>query len=286
MMRRARSDEAGVLRRLADFRHYVIGDTFSAANEGLKGRVVGELAEERGQDPFDTLVEIVSNDELRTVLWPMPPDNDPDTWALRTQVWGDDRAMLGGSDAGAHLDRMCGAPYTTRFVGDMIRGRQLVPLEEAVRLITDAPAQLFGLKERGRIEVGWHADLVVFDPATIDSEPATPGGRPARRRGPADGRLDRCGQGAGQRTRDGCRRPGHRRHPGDPAPLGTRHPHGGHVLAGEWRPPRPSGSRPCRWVSERRARPSPPPWAPCSRPAPPGSATAVGRPKAARPAAG
>jgi N-acyl-D-aspartate/D-glutamate deacylase len=173
MLRRARSDEAGVLRRLADFRHYVIGDTFSAANEGLKGRVVGELATEQGKDAFDLLVEIVSNDDLRTVLWPMPPDNDPDTWALRKQVWGDERALLGGSDAGAHLDRMCGAPYTTRFVGDMIRGRQLVPLEEAVRLITDAPAQLFGLKERGQIRPGWHADLVVFDPDTIGSEPAS-----------------------------------------------------------------------------------------------------------------
>ena len=173
MMRRARSPEAGVLQRLADFDHYVIGDTFSAANQGLKGRVVGDLAKERGQPAFDTLVEIVTDDELRTVLWPMPPDNDPATWELRRQVWNDERALLGGSDAGAHLDRMCGAPYTTRFVGDMIRGRQLVPLERAVQLITDAPAQLFGLKERGRLQSGYWADLVVFDPSTIGSEDAT-----------------------------------------------------------------------------------------------------------------
>jgi N-acyl-D-aspartate/D-glutamate deacylase len=173
MIRRANSPEAGVFRRLADFKRYVIGDTYSAENEGLQGKVVGDLAAERGVDPFDLLVEIVCNDGLRTILWPMPPDNDPDTWALRTEVWGDDRAMLGGSDAGAHLDRMCGAPYTTRFVGDMIRGRQLVSLERAVQLITDAPAQLFGLRERGRIAPGYRADLVVFDPETIGSEPAT-----------------------------------------------------------------------------------------------------------------
>jgi N-acyl-D-aspartate/D-glutamate deacylase len=172
-MRRANSDEAGVFRRLADFGHYVIGDTYSAANEGLKGKVVGELAKQRGGDPFDVLVEIVINDQLQTILWPMPPDNDPDTWTLRREVWEDDRALLGGSDAGAHLDRMCGAPYTTRFVGDMIRGRQLLPVEEAVRLITDAPAQLFGLKGRGRIAPGYWADLAVFDPATIGSDPAT-----------------------------------------------------------------------------------------------------------------
>jgi N-acyl-D-aspartate/D-glutamate deacylase len=158
---------------LADFRHYVIGDTYSAANEGLKGRVVGDLADDRGTDPFTTLVNVVIADDLRTILWPMPPDNDADTWVLRRKVWGDERALLGGSDAGAHLDRMCGAPYTTRFVGDMIRGRQLVPLEQAIRLITDAPAQLFGLRDRGRLEVGYWADVVVFDPERIGSEDAT-----------------------------------------------------------------------------------------------------------------
>ena len=143
------------------------------ANEGLKGKVIGDLAAERGQDAFDVTVDIVLHDDLRTILWPMPPDNDPATWALRREVWEDSRAMLGGSDAGAHLDRMCGAPYTTRFIGDMIRGRQLVSVEEAVRLITDVPAQLFGLEGRGRIAAGYHADLVVFDPATIASDPAT-----------------------------------------------------------------------------------------------------------------
>ena len=173
MLERANSKEAGVFRRLADFRKYVIGDTYSAANEGLKGRVVADVAAERGLEAFDALVEIVANDNLRTVLWPMPPDNDDATWALRQQVWNDDRAMIGGSDAGAHLDRMCGAPYTTRFIGDMIRGRKLVSLERAVQLITDDPARLFGLRERGRIAEGWHADLVVFDPETIGSEPAT-----------------------------------------------------------------------------------------------------------------
>ena len=124
-------------------------------------------------DPFDLLIEIVTNDELRTILWPMPPDNDPDTWALRKQVWEDGRAMLGGSDAGAHLDRMCGAPYTTRFVGDMIRGRQLVTIERAIQMITDDPAKLFGLRDRGRLAEGSFADVVVFDPETIGSEDAT-----------------------------------------------------------------------------------------------------------------
>jgi N-acyl-D-aspartate/D-glutamate deacylase len=173
MLRRADSKEAGVFRRLADFGRYVIGDTYSAANEGLSGRVVRDIAAERGQDPFHCLVEICAADELRTVLWPMPTDNDPDSWALRQRTWQHEDVLLGGSDAGAHLDRMCGAPYTTRFLGDCLRGRKLVPLEQAVKMLTDDPAQLFGLRDRGRIQEGFHADLVLFDPERIDAGPAT-----------------------------------------------------------------------------------------------------------------
>ncbi|MDQ0749215.1 N-acyl-D-aspartate/D-glutamate deacylase [Streptomyces africanus] len=173
MLRRARSKEAGVFRRLANFGRYVIGDTYSEANAGLTGRVVEDIAEERGQEPFACLVEICANDALRTVLWPMPPDNDPASWALRAQTWRHEDVLLGGSDAGAHLDRMCGAPYTTRFLGDCLRGRKLVGLEQAVKMLTDDPARLFGLRQRGRVREGWHADLVLFDPERIDAGPAT-----------------------------------------------------------------------------------------------------------------
>ncbi|MBD0746392.1 amidohydrolase family protein [Streptomyces sp. CBMA152] len=173
MLRRANSKEAGIFRRLADFGRYVIGDTYSPANDGLTGRVVRDIAAERGQDPFLCLVEICANDQLRTVLWPMPSDNDPASWALRRATWEHEDVLLGGSDAGAHLDRMCGAPYTTRFIGDCLRGRKLLPLEQAVKMLTDDPARLFGLRERGRIEVGFHADLVLFDPERIEAGPAT-----------------------------------------------------------------------------------------------------------------
>jgi N-acyl-D-aspartate/D-glutamate deacylase len=170
---RANSDEAGVFRRLADWRHYVLGDTYSAANEGLKGRTVEAVAAERGTAPFDTLLDIVLADDLRTILWPIAPDGDAASWSLRKDVWDDPRAMLGGSDAGAHLDRMCGAPYTTRFLGDMINGRQLLPLERAVQMITSDPAALFGLRDRGVIREGARADLVLFDPERIGSDHAT-----------------------------------------------------------------------------------------------------------------
>ncbi|MFI9005270.1 amidohydrolase family protein [Streptomyces sp. NPDC053541] len=173
MLRRADSREAGVFRRLANFGRYVIGDTYSRENEGLTGQVVGDIAARRGQDPFQCLVEICANDDLKTVLWPMPTDNDPASWALRAETWRHEDVLLGGSDAGAHLDRMCGAPYTTRFLGDCLRGRELVPLEQAVKMLSDDPARLFGLRGRGRIAQGHHADLVLFDPERIDAGPAT-----------------------------------------------------------------------------------------------------------------
>ncbi|MFJ6985103.1 MULTISPECIES: amidohydrolase family protein [unclassified Streptomyces] len=173
LLRRAASKEAGVFRRLARFDRYVVGDTYSTANRGLTGRVVGDIAAERGQDPFACLVEICAADDLRTVLWPMPTDNDPASWKLRAETWRHEDVLLGGSDAGAHLDRMCGAPYTTRFLGDCLRGRRLVGLERAVRMLTDDPARLFGLRGRGRVQEGFHADLVLFDPERIDAGPAT-----------------------------------------------------------------------------------------------------------------
>lgn len=170
MVALSQAPEAGVFKRLADFENYLIGDTYSEANEGLKGRRVGDLAAERGQDAFATLIDIVVADELRTVLWPIPPDGDDASWELRRQTWADDRAMLGGSDAGAHLDRMCGAPFPTRFLGDTLRGRKLVPLERAVQLMTQVPADLFGLEGRGTLAVGNHADIVIVDPETVGSE--------------------------------------------------------------------------------------------------------------------
>ncbi len=170
LLAHAASPEAGVFKRLADFENYIIGDTYSEANEGLKGRRVGDVAAERDQEAFAALIDIVVADDLATVLWPIPPDGDDASWELRRQVWGDDRAMLGGSDAGAHLDRMCGAPFPTRFLGDCLRGRKLVPVERAVQLMTQVPADLFGLRDRGLLADGFHADITIVDPDTVGSE--------------------------------------------------------------------------------------------------------------------
>jgi N-acyl-D-aspartate/D-glutamate deacylase len=170
---RAHSKEAGVFRGLARWGTYVIGDTYGPANEGCRGRTVADIAAERGTAEFDTLLDIVLADELRTVLWPNTDDGDERTWAMRAEIWRDPRAMVGGSDAGAHLDRMCGSNYPTAFLQDCLRGRQLVPVTQAVHMMTGQPAQLFGLRERGLLATGYAADVFVFHPATVGSEPAS-----------------------------------------------------------------------------------------------------------------
>jgi N-acyl-D-aspartate/D-glutamate deacylase len=173
LLENSKSPEAGVFRRLADWGDYVVGDTYAVANEGLKSRVVRDIAAERSRSCFGTFLDISIADDLRTVWWPMPQDDDDESWRMRAELWNDPRAMIGGSDAGAHLDRMCGAPYPTRFLADCIRGRKLVAVEQAIRMMTSAPASLFGLRDRGVLRPGAHADIVIFDPVTVGSDDAT-----------------------------------------------------------------------------------------------------------------
>jgi N-acyl-D-aspartate/D-glutamate deacylase len=167
----AHSEEAGILRGLANWERLIITETFAPANADATGRSVGEVAAARSGEPFDTLLDVVIADELRTGLTPRPFGDDAADWRMRAEVWRHPHAVIGGSDAGAHLDMMCGAIYTTSLLGHGVREHRVVTLEEAVRLITDVPARLYGLSERGRITPGWHADLVMFDQATIDHGP-------------------------------------------------------------------------------------------------------------------
>jgi N-acyl-D-aspartate/D-glutamate deacylase len=67
---------------------------------------------------------------------------------------------------------MCGSTYTTRLLADCLRGRRLATVERAVQMLTQEPAQLFGLRDRGVVAEGAHADLVVFDPETVGAENA------------------------------------------------------------------------------------------------------------------
>jgi len=166
----AQSDEAGILRHLAVWRRLRFEETFTPETAPYEGRSVGDVAAERGQSPFDAMLDVVVADGLRTGLRPPIPESEDD-WTLRGRTWVDTRAVVGGSDAGAHLDTMCGAVYSTSLLGEGVRGHGVIGWEEAVRQLTDVPARLYGLRERGRLAPGWWADVVVFDPKEVGPGP-------------------------------------------------------------------------------------------------------------------
>lgn len=166
----AASDEAGVLRYLATWHRLEFAETFAPENAGLAGRSVGDVAAERGQNPFDALLDVVLADGLKTGLRPPMPTPSAEDWRLRAEAWLDPRTVVGGSDAGAHLDMMCGAAYSTALLAS-VRDHNTVTWEQAVKLLADDPARLYGLRGRGRIEEGWAADIVVFDPERVGPGP-------------------------------------------------------------------------------------------------------------------
>jgi N-acyl-D-aspartate/D-glutamate deacylase len=166
----AKSKEAGIIGALANWQMLLIDETFAPRNKAYEGRSVGDVATERGQEAFDALLDIVIADELRTGLRPPIPESEAD-WELKADVWRDPRTVVGGSDAGAHLDVMCGAIYSTSLLGEGVRKRHLLSWEEAVHQLTDIPARLYGLRDRGRLTPGSFADVVIFDPDRVGQLP-------------------------------------------------------------------------------------------------------------------
>jgi N-acyl-D-aspartate/D-glutamate deacylase len=158
------------MRIVATWSAHRIYDVVADDNQPYVGRTVGEIAKEQGRDPWDVLCDIALADDLRTSFGlDARPDSDDD-WKARVDIWRDPRAVIGASDAGAHLDLLASFNYTTALLGATVRQRQLLPIEEAVHLLTDVPAQLYGLLDRGRLEPGWHADIVVIDPTTVATD--------------------------------------------------------------------------------------------------------------------
>jgi len=166
----AHSEGAGLLRGLARWENMIVDQVARPENDVLRGRKIGEIAEGLGKQPFDCLLDLAISEDLLTSFMPTPIGDDDASWKLRAKVWRDPRAVVGASDAGAHLDMIDTFAFSTVLLGNA-RQRELVPVEEAVRLLTDVPAKLYGLTDRGRLAEGAHADIVVFDPAKVASGP-------------------------------------------------------------------------------------------------------------------
>ncbi len=159
------------LRGVAKWHLLTVGEVFSDENVQYQGKTIGEIAEAEGRESFDVVCDITLNDELQTGLYSPLRGDDDETWAMRRDVWRDGRTLVGGTDAGAHLDLLATFNATTSMLQNACAERDLLSWEEAVNMITDAPAQLYGIKDRGRLQEGYHADVNVIDPSRIAVRP-------------------------------------------------------------------------------------------------------------------
>ena len=137
---------------------------------GYTGKTLAEVAAERGTSPEDTIIDLVIEDNSRvdTAYVLMSEEN-----LERNLRWP--YTML-GSDAGSMAPEGAFLQFNphprsygnvARFLGRYVRDRHVMPLEEAIRRLTTLPAQSIAIRERGALQVGYYADVVVFDPATI-----------------------------------------------------------------------------------------------------------------------
>jgi len=123
-----------------------------------------QIAAARGSDPVDALLDLSLESDLRCQFG-IPILNTDER--IVGELIRHPAGILALSDAGAHVDTLSDQGFTTHLLSHWVRERQALSLEEAVRLLTSAPARLYGLGGRGEIRPGYAADLVLFDPATV-----------------------------------------------------------------------------------------------------------------------
>jgi len=134
----------------------------------LEERTVADVAAERGVDPVDLVLDLALASDLEA-RFRVGIFNTND--AIVAELLSHPASMLGLSDAGAHASQLCDAGAPTTLLGKWVREKRVLTLEAAVRRLTSEPADVFGIRDRGRLAVGLAADVAVFDPATVDCAP-------------------------------------------------------------------------------------------------------------------
>ena len=142
----------------------------STAHADLVGRRLLGLADERGVEPFDLLLDLTLDEaDLRQIrVKAVLANDDQDGIAVLLTSEG---CTLGLSDAGAHVGQLCDAPLATDLLGTWVRDKGVLTLEHAIHMLTQQQADIFGFADRGVVRAGAIADLVVFDPATVTPGP-------------------------------------------------------------------------------------------------------------------
>ena len=137
-----------------------------AKNKSLEGQTVQEIARSRGKDEVDTFLDLALEENLETRFSHVTTQGDPKAVC---EILKNPFVMVGQSDAGAHMGYDARFGYCTTFLGRWVRDHGIMSLEEAVSKLTFQVASVFGLQDRGLLRAGLAADVVVFDPATINT---------------------------------------------------------------------------------------------------------------------
>ena len=151
--------------------HMTVMEVQQPRHRSLVGRNVAELAQGTGKDGFDWLLDFGLDGELDALLDCRLFNTDED--AVR-ELLRHPHSAVALSDAGAHLSFLCDAGFGLHLFGHWVRERADMTLEQAVQAVTSRPADIYRIRDRGRLAPGAWADLILFDPATV--------GRGAKRR--------------------------------------------------------------------------------------------------------
>ncbi len=157
---------------MANLPNYTVVSVTAEKNKKYEGRTIAAIAAEEHREPIDIMLDIALDDGLRSTFSPQIGGNDHGAYELRGKLWQDDRTLIGASDAGAHLDLIDTFAFSTSLLQQGVREHEVISLEAAVHQITDRPARYYGMIDRGRIALGNHSDLVVFDAETVGRGPS------------------------------------------------------------------------------------------------------------------
>lgn len=144
--------------------HMTIKQDVQPRHAHLLGRNVAALARAEGKDPFDWLLDFGLDGELDALLECHLFQTDE---VAVKRLFLHPHAALATSDAGAHLSFLCDAGFGLHLFGYWARERGDLSLEEAVRRVTSMPADIYRIRDRGRIAVGAWADMILIDAGSV-----------------------------------------------------------------------------------------------------------------------
>ena len=149
---------------LGNWRHIEVGQTTHPENQRLEGQNIQALADQQGLDPVDVFFDLALSEDLGTHFVGKFFNNNDEGVAPSLKH---PASVITLSDAGAHLSYMCDAGFGLYFLSHWVRKTGHFTLSEGIRKITSEPADRFRIPERGRLQVGLPADMLLFDPATV-----------------------------------------------------------------------------------------------------------------------